>query len=192
MTEQEWLECAEPEPMLATLLSRQITDRKLRLLLCAAFRSMLPWLKADGRAVVEKGELFADGKVSQTEAALERRIAYQLGGQQCVSLLLEDTVVERMRPVLSHELWVTSRNRKSHATLIRHLVGNLFRPYPAPLSWPALVVDLAQQFYDGADVRLILHDALLDAGHAELASHIQQEEWHPKGCWVLDLVLGKS
>jgi hypothetical protein len=30
------------------------------------------------------------------------------------------------------------------------------------------------------------------AGHAELADHFREEQHHPKGCWVLDLVLGKS
>jgi hypothetical protein len=37
-----------------------------------------------------------------------------------------------------------------------------------------------------------LHDALLEAGHPELAEHFQQEQWHPKGCFALDLILGKT
>jgi hypothetical protein len=78
------------------------------------------------------------------------------------------------------------------AATLCHILGNPFRPYPAPASWPALVVDLAQQFYEGADVRLVLHDALLDSGHAELAEHFRAEAWHPKGCWVLDLLVGKK
>jgi hypothetical protein len=48
------------------------------------------------------------------------------------------------------------------------------------------------RLYDGADVRLVLHDALLDAGHAELAEHFAKEEWHPKGCWATDAILGKT
>lgn len=68
-------------------------------------------------------------------------------------------------------------------------IGYPSRPYPAPAAWPPLVVDLAQQLYDGADVRLILHDALLDAGHAELAEHFRLEESHPKGCWGVDSIL---
>jgi hypothetical protein len=31
---------------------------------------------------------------------------------------------------------------------------------------------------------------LLEAGHAELAAHFQERD-HPKGCWALDLILGK-
>jgi hypothetical protein len=71
-------------------------------------------------------------------------------------------------------------------------IGYPFQAYPAPATWPSLIVDLAQQLYDGANVRLILHDALLDAGHAELAEHFQREESHPRGCWALDLLLAKQ
>ena len=46
--------------------------------------------------------------------------------------------------------------------------------------------------YDGQDRAFALHDALLEAGHAELAEHFRQETWHPKGCWVVDLILGRK
>jgi hypothetical protein len=59
-------------------------------------------------------------------------------------------------------------------------------------SWPSVVVELAQSLYDGTGDRLILADALEEAGHQELAEHFRAEEWHPKGCWVVDLVLGKT
>jgi hypothetical protein len=45
--------------------------------------------------------------------------------------------------------------------------------------------------YNGADATFALHDALLEAGHPDLAEHFQAEQWHPKGCWVVDLLLGK-
>jgi hypothetical protein len=38
-----------------------------------------------------------------------------------------------------------------------------------------------------------LHDALLDAGLAELAEHFAAgEEGHPKGCWALDALTGRT
>jgi hypothetical protein len=43
----------------------------------------------------------------------------------------------------------------------------------------------------GADATFALHDALLEAGHPDLAAHFQAEQWHPKGCWVVDLLLGR-
>ncbi|MBL8793789.1 MAG: hypothetical protein JNM56_07790 [Planctomycetia bacterium] len=87
----------------------------------------------------------------------------------------------------------TLRNEvREQSELLRHIIGNPFRSYPAAASWPALLVDLARQLYDGGEVRLILHDALEDAGRADLAEHFRVEDWHPKGCWVLDSLLGKT
>jgi hypothetical protein len=40
--------------------------------------------------------------------------------------------------------------------------------------------------------RLNLDDALTEAGHQELAEHFRKEERHPKGCWILDMILGKA
>jgi hypothetical protein len=59
-------------------------------------------------------------------------------------------------------------------------------------SWPSTVVQLAESVYAGQDCAFALHDALVEAGHAELAEHFREEKSHPKGCWVVDLVLGKS
>ncbi|OAI53024.1 hypothetical protein AYO44_16375 [Planctomycetaceae bacterium SCGC AG-212-F19] len=76
--------------------------------------------------------------------------------------------------------------------LLRHIMGNPFRPFPTPASWPSAVVELAQALYVGHGDPLILADALEEAGHQDLAEHFRAEEWHPKGCWVVDLLLGKG
>jgi len=57
--------------------------------------------------------------------------------------------------------------------------------------WPARG-QLAEPLYAAQDCCFALHDALLEAGHAELAEHFRQEQWHPKGCWVMDVILGKA
>jgi hypothetical protein len=57
-------------------------------------------------------------------------------------------------------------------------------------AWAGSVVQLAESLYAGADCSFALHDALLEAGEAEMAQHFQEKE-HPKGCWALDLILGK-
>lgn len=81
--------------------------------------------------------------------------------------------------------------RDIHAQVFRHLVGNPFRPYPAPTSWPSTVVKLAEAMYAGEYCSFALHDALLEAGHPELAEHFREKD-HPKGCWAMDVILGKS
>jgi hypothetical protein len=83
------------------------------------------------------------------------------------------------------------QERKAQGELVRHIFGNPFRPYPAPPSWPSTVVQLAESLYAGQGCAFALHDALLEAGHAELAEHFREKD-HPKGCWVLDLILGKK
>lgn len=80
----------------------------------------------------------------------------------------------------------------AQAFLVRHIFGNPFRPAPAPESWPAAVTQLADAIYNGEGCGFALHDALLDAGHPDLAEHFRDEQAHPKGCWVVDLLLGKG
>jgi hypothetical protein len=85
----------------------------------------------------------------------------------------------------------TGELKQQHISLLRHIVGNPFRPYPAPSSWPASVVKLAEAMSAGEDCSFALHDALLEAGLPELAEHFREQD-HPKGCWVLDVLLDKS
>jgi hypothetical protein len=54
-----------------------------------------------------------------------------------------------------------------------------------------LIIQFAQAASAGQDCAFDLRDALLDSGHTELAEHFRTKE-HPKGCWALDLILGKS
>jgi len=58
-------------------------------------------------------------------------------------------------------------------------------------------VSLARGMYEGRDFSAmpILADALQDAGceNADVLSHCRDEkQTHVRGCWALDLVLGKS
>jgi hypothetical protein len=66
MTEAEWLACDEPRPMLEFQCD-EVSDRKLRLMLCAWSRSNWNWLPRDSRSAVEVAELFADGVVSDAD-----------------------------------------------------------------------------------------------------------------------------
>jgi hypothetical protein len=81
---------------------------------------------------------------------------------------------------------------RSEAALLRHIIGNPFDRCLILTHWPLTVVQLAQSLHNGSDCAFALHDALLESGHTELAEHFRQEQWHPKGCWAVDLILGKS
>jgi hypothetical protein len=87
-----------------------------------------------------------------------------------------------------------------HATYLRDFFGNPFRPVtvdPLWLSWDCgTVVKLAQGIYDerAFDRLPVLADALEDAGCTgpDILSHCRSAGPHVRGCWVVDLILGKQ
>jgi hypothetical protein len=81
--------------------------------------------------------------------------------------------------------------------LIRCLFGNPFRPSGIDPKWQTTsVVGLAQTVYtERAFAYLpILADALEDAGccDQDLLGHLRGPGPHEKGCWAVDLILGKQ
>jgi hypothetical protein len=80
------------------------------------------------------------------------------------------------------------------ASLLRHIIGNPFRPSPPMSHVPPNVRQLAEAAYQQNRTAIgPLSDALLEAGLAELAGHFAYAQLgHPKGCWVLDLLTGRA
>jgi hypothetical protein len=81
--------------------------------------------------------------------------------------------------------------------LIRDIFGNPFRPVAFDPRWrTADVTTLARGIYeDRAFERLpLLADALMDAGcdSEDVLTHCRSDGPHVRGCWVVDLVLGKE
>ncbi|AMV27475.1 hypothetical protein VT84_23950 [Gemmata sp. SH-PL17] len=105
---------------------------------------------------------------------------------------------------------------KSHCHIIRDVIGNPFRrvvdapectsdrgtfvryqPIAIDPSWrTSTAVALASQMYESRDFGAmpILGDALQDAGcdSADVLGHCRGPGPHVRGCWVVDLVLGKE
>jgi len=81
--------------------------------------------------------------------------------------------------------------------LIRCIFDNPFRPVAVDPSWLAFdAAALATGIYaDRAFDRMpILADALQDAGcdNANILNHCRSDGPHVRGCWVVDLLLGKA
>ena len=98
-------------------------------------------------------------------------------------------------PARSVEVVVAEQGNQ--ACLLRDIFGNPFRPVTAePTCLTSTVLSLAEGIYaDRAFDRLpILADALQDAGceDAEILNHCRSDGPHVRGCWVVDLILGKK
>ncbi|MCE9566116.1 MAG: hypothetical protein K8U57_29190 [Planctomycetes bacterium] len=84
------------------------------------------------------------------------------------------------------------------ATLFREIVGNPFRPVDFDSEWrTSTVLAMAKEMYESRDFSAmpIFADALQDTGceHDDILSHCRDENaTHVRGCWVVDLVLGKE
>jgi hypothetical protein len=90
--------------------------------------------------------------------------------------------------------------RREQSLVVLDLFGNPFRPVILEGRWLAwsggTIPALAQMIYhERAFDRLpILADALEDAGcdDADILEHLRGPGPHVRGCWVVDLLLGKG
>lgn len=211
MTEEQWPACVQPLPM-EQYLEGAVSDRKARLYVCACSR--LIWdLLTDPRSreAVEVAERLADSDDTeeQRRRAYRRAMTVAMAGGGCYDVPFVPTCALRAEPSLAH----MGRSAANHSDvgegtfcdLLRELFGNPFRPVtPLRAAWltPA-VVAVARAAYDDRampsghldGVRLgVLADALEEAGcdSGELLTHLRSSGPHVRGCWALDLVLGKK
>jgi hypothetical protein len=86
----------------------------------------------------------------------------------------------------------------AQCVLVRDIFGNPFRPVTFDPNWrTTTALALAQGIYDerAFDRFPILADALQDAGcdNEDILNHLRDPSaTHVRGCWALDLVLGKE
>ncbi|QEG27365.1 hypothetical protein GobsT_21190 [Gemmata obscuriglobus] len=87
--------------------------------------------------------------------------------------------------------------RAEQIALVRDIFGNPFRPISLAPEWRTpTAVALALRMYDARnfDAMPILADALQDAGceNGDILNHCRGNQPHVRGCWVVDLILGKG
>jgi hypothetical protein len=96
---------------------------------------------------------------------------------------------------------VVDAERMAQCELLREILGPLpFRPVTIDTTWltwkDGIVSRLAQAIYDERtfDRMPFLGDALEEAGcgDPEILAHCRAEAVHVRGCWVVDLLLGRS
>jgi hypothetical protein len=188
MTEVEWVACGDPKTMLEFLRGKA-SDRKLILF---SFHHWLDEMAADDEwyheieVVVEE---VIDGKTHLSRLICEFGTFDFSAVTPTPSWWADAVATERqVRP---------PQVRTAKAQSLRCIFGNPFRPLSIDPSWLTTdVVVLATGIYqDRAFDRMpILADALQDAGcdNADILDHCRGPGPHVRGCWVVDLVLGKE
>lgn len=216
MTEQEWLACTDPAPMLEFLRGKA-SDRKLRLFTAACCRRIWHLLPNDwSRKAVEASELLADDLISVKQ--LDDLLPRHLSGWAATAVYdatMDARVEDALRATdaaanaaanasagvdeVPVEDWKVARcnERRIQAAILRDVCGNPFSHVALDLAWlMPKVTNLAQAIYtDRSFDRLpILADALEDAGcnNQDILDHCRQPGVHVRGCWVVDLLLEKE
>jgi hypothetical protein len=217
MTEAEWLASEDPMAMLAHLRA-PFDGRKMLLLDCACLSRLNGRLPAICQEWASVAALVAEREAAPDHLWSHGLI--NNSGRLCDALwesIPEDdsdsdlfnivyaivNVCGRMWSLNIPSVCFSPGNaywraeRRAHAGFIRCLFGNPFRPVAIDPGWrTSTVVALAEGVCaDRAFDRLpILADALQDAGceHPDILAHCRSDGPHVRGCWVVDLLLGKS
>jgi hypothetical protein len=204
MTEAEWLACTDPQSMLEYLRDK-INDRKLRLFACACCRNSWHTLQRwhEFQAAIHMAEKYADGfaTLGRLQLAHDRIRHYPL--YKDATLVARCLALAAVSPLPMEALIKSPQALCGEAgacELIRDIAGNPFRLTSVPrlaLAWCDWTpLKIAQVIYDDRafDRLPLLADALEDAGctDADILSHCRTPGDHVRGCWVVDLLLGKS
>ena len=114
---------------------------------------------------------------------------------------LYEHIKEGLAAAAKENRWQDDASRREayeeQAVLLRDTFGNPFRSAPVDPAWRTpTATAIAQSIYDERRFRdlPILADALEEAGctNHEVLRHCREPGEHVRGCWVVDLVLGKE
>ncbi len=212
MTEDEWLAATNPDELVFHLGEKQ-SRRKARLLACACCRRMGELIPEQTRPILDTAERYADREAKKYELPSHIKQLQRLDNRADRAVLLvayKHGSLGTLRLAVSEARWVLAANGQGRhfgeplaaestvqARLVRDIFGNPFRPVVVePLWLTSTVLALATGIYQekAFDGMPILADALQDAGcdSDDVLNHCRQPGEHVRGCWVVDLLLGKS
>ena len=214
MTETEWLVCSTSTAMMR-IVEAKGSERKLRLFAIACCLPLWDWVSdVPTRHALETAELFCDGLRDREAlrtarcAAARPRLHVEIADGMAADAIQGTAYLQR-HSLQEVYIWAANaigrlgmrqqtEEECRQASLLRDIFGPLlFRPVTTKHSWlTSIAVAVARGIYeDRAFDRLpILADALQDAccEEEEILNHCRSEGPHVKGCWVVDLVLGKE
>jgi hypothetical protein len=147
---------------------------------------------------------FKTTEIAERSRREQRLIERGLLSEQDVSFDAQSAAKQERAAALAYwateskpSFFVYARPGDIASEVIRCIFGNPFRPVAFDPSWRTdTAVALAGQMYESRDFGAmpILADALQDAGcdSADVLGHCRGTGPHVRGCWVVDLVLGKQ
>jgi hypothetical protein len=215
MTEAEWLACTDPLLMLE-FLRGNVSDRKLRWFACACIWDYLRMMGETERGLARAVlvyERYVDGIATRKDWWENTAQNWHFIWQSDADAFYE---ARRAAMTASHTAgWHKAEANKFNdaeqqehnlheCQQLRDIVRDPFRPSILDPLWSNTTVSsLARAAYDCPvpptrtldNIRLmILADALEDAGctEAHLLHHLRSPGPHVRGCWALDLALGKE
>jgi hypothetical protein len=206
-----WLRESHPRDLLEFLEDR-IKGRKWRLFMCACGRRCFDQMPgAACREAVAVGEAYADGEAADDAmiTIASAALAEAWGGLwdsraglvavEIASLGGDDLFEGTVRLInFAAAIGKSDVEYAIQADFIRDIFGNPFRPATFSAEWRTdTAIALARQMYEAREFSAmpILADALQDArcDHTDILSHCRNTaQVHVRGCWVVDLVLGKQ
>jgi hypothetical protein len=216
MTEQEWLSSGNPRSMLDFLRGRG-SQRKLRLFAVGYSRRFREKIAYEPiRLALDVPERYADGLATRAELQHLRERAYDddpdfftsgselgqitehnIAGAACDAAADAAVAVEFIAEYRDARVNTETGNRVLCSILLRDVFGNPFQRVQLSPDWlTGAIREIATSIYtDRAFDRLpILADALEEAGctDAAILEHCRGPGPHERGCWVVDLLLGKE
>lgn len=221
MTEEEWLACGDPKAILALVCEQAASERQLRLFAVACCRIYWHLFRKKSlrsvRQLVLTAERYAEGTATEEElvdvassvkrpktgddAGLVVKLAFS-------AAITSDPHVGFGERAAAEEAAASASAWAAESGLIVDevqvaLLRDIFKFTPPPpvlpewLAWRDGIVSIAaHEAYRSRDFSAmpVMADMLVDAGctDADLLSHLRSPGPHVRGCWVLDLLLGKE
>jgi hypothetical protein len=211
MTEAEWLSCTSlgaAERMLI-VVKEAATARKTMLLAANWIREVhMSYGGPNSKDLADSIERVADHAIGDVDSPYFSNdwcswalVAPLDEFTHQFAALLDALRIDTLRiasPEQREQVHQNIESRVSRLTShVREQFGNPFRPVTFSPEWrTGTAVSLARQMYESRDFSAmpILADALQDAvcDDEDILAHCRSEGAHVRGCWVVDLVLGKE
>ena len=212
MRAKEWAACTQVDLMLKGLDAKK-HRRKWLLFNCACCRRVWDKMPDDCRGYVEAAERYALGAGLKKDLGPLRGRVHEAfnnslrwpdraSAAQAAMMVTNTTRFCAWNAASAGAKGRVAHRRERHAQadLLREVMGNLYRAVavePAWLTWDGGAVPRMAQavLADGRFSDLpVLADALEEAGctNAELLGHLRGPGPHVRGCWALDVLLGRG